>query len=144
MADLEMKYQNEKSRPRYWNWKKPTCRKTSTSRSGQTEECLPVHRYRHHSPDLICFSLFQAKDGEGQDHCTAADQAAGGGKKLLAAQSLVEGQEEERKRIAGNCMTALECAFHHKNAFSAIRDKSPEKPAAHRKSNQIAEQAPAM
>ncbi|NQT78123.1 MAG: sensor histidine kinase [Bacteroidetes bacterium] len=63
-------------------------------------------------------------------------------KKLLAARFLVEGQEEERKRIARELHDGLGVLLSAtKMQFSAIRDKSPENKALIEKASKFLDQA---
>lgn len=143
MADLEMKYQNEKKQGQILALEKVNLKQ---------ELDLQIRTKQRNAflftgigiILLISFAFLYFRQRAAKDKIIAQQRIRQleEEKKLLAARSLVEGQEEERKRIARELHDGLGVLLSTtRMQFSAIRDRSPENQPLIEKASKLLEQA---
>ncbi|MEN8225694.1 MAG: sensor histidine kinase [Bacteroidota bacterium] len=136
MADLEMNYQNEKKQAQIYALERDNLKKakqndiylfTGIGFIGLSIFVFLLLRQRAAKDKIIARQRIQQLEEE---------------KKLLAAKSLVEGQEEERKRIAREIHDGLGVLLSTtRMQFSTIAATSPEAKALIEKASKLLEQA---
>jgi signal transduction histidine kinase len=136
MADLEMKYQNEKKQAQIFALERDYLKKSKQNNIYLFTAIGII--------TLVTFAFLYFRQRAVKDRIIAQQRIRQleEEKKLLAAKSLVEGQEEERKRIAGELHDGLGVLLSTTRIqFSAIRDKSPENEQLIDKAARLLEQA---
>lgn len=143
IADLEMKYEKEKDSARILQLENENLTKDIKleQRTNQRNSYL----YGGSSIILIFiffFTYYQQRTSKNRIIAEQRILQLEEEKKLLAARSLVEGQEEERKRIAKELHDGLGVLLSSaKIHFTTVRDKSPENKPLIDKAAKLLEQA---
>lgn len=143
MADLEMKYQNEKKQAQILEMEKENLEKDLALQIKTRQKNIflftGIGIIALMSFAFLYFRQRTVKDRIiAQQHIRQLEEE----KKLLAAKSLVEGQEEERKRIATELHDGLGVLLSAtKMQFSAIHDQSPDNQALIERASKLLEQA---
>ena len=143
MADLEMKYQNEKKQAQILELEKTNLQK-DLDLQVRTKQRNAFLFTGIGIIALISFAFLYFRQRTVKDRIIAQQRIRQleEEKKLLAAKSLVEGQEEERKRIARELHDGLGVLLSTtRMQFSAIRDKSPENQPLIERATKLLEQA---
>lgn len=143
IADAEMKYEKEKSQARIYSMEKEAIEKDFALeiRTRQRNSYL----FAGTGVIVVLVFLFSYYSQRTRKNKIIAEQRIRQleeEKKLLAARSIVVGQEEERKRIAGELHDGLGVLLSSaKMHFTTVRDKSPESKSLIDKAAQLLEQA---
>jgi signal transduction histidine kinase len=143
IADTELKYEKEKDQARILAMEKETLEKDMAleRRTRQRNSYL----FGGTGAVLIFVFLFSYNNQRTRKNRVIAEQRIRQleeEKKLLAARSIVEGQEEERKRIAKELHDGLGVLLSSaKMHFTSIRDQSPEARPMIDKATKLLEQA---
>ena len=136
MADLEMKYQNEKKQAQILALERDNLIKTKRNNIYLFTAIGIIA--------LITFGFLYFRQRARKDRIIAQQRIRQleEEKKLLAAKSLVEGQEEERKRVARELHDGLGVLLSTtRMQFSSIGDASPEARPLIEKASRLLEQA---
>jgi signal transduction histidine kinase len=143
MADLEMKYQNQKKQAQILTLEKTNLQKDlSLERRTRQRNAFLFSGIGIILVISFAFLYFRQKTVKDRIIAQQRIRQLEEEKKLLAARSLVEGQEEERKRIARELHDGLGVLLSTtKMQFSAIRDKLPENQALFERAVKLLEQA---
>jgi two-component system, NarL family, sensor kinase len=143
IADLEMNYQNEKKQGQILLLEKANLKK-DLDLQVRTKQRNAFLFTGIGIILLISFAFLYFRQRTVKDRIIAQQRIRQleEEKKLLAARSLVEGQEEERKRIARELHDGLGVLLSTtRMQFSAIRDKSPENQPLIERASKLLEQA---
>jgi two-component system, NarL family, sensor kinase len=143
MADLEMKYENEKKQGQILALEKANLEK-DLDLQVRTKQRNAFLFIGIGIILLISFAFLYFRQRTVKDRIIAQQRIRQleEEKKLLAARSLVEGQEEERKRIARELHDGLGVLLSTtRMQFSAIRDRSPENQPLIERASKLLEQA---
>jgi len=143
ITDLTLKYEKEKDQARILALEKETLEKEVDLRKHTNQR--NIYLFAGSGIIVIIFFLFIFYRHKSRKDKIIADQKIKQleeEKKLLAAKFLVEGQEEERKRIAQELHDGLGVLLSTtKMQFTTIKDKSPENKPIIEKATKLLEQA---
>ena len=143
IADTELKYEKEKNQARILTMQKEGLEKDIAL--GKRTRQRNSYLFSGSGVVMVLIFLFSYYSQRSRKNKIIADQRIlqlEEEKKLLAARSIVEGQEEERKRIASELHDGLGVLLSSaKMHFSTIRDRSPEALPVIEKAAKLLEQA---